>query len=383
MVETTVIGTSARTRWDEHAAWRGRVRRAELPGGQQVWVVAGYDEVATLLADPRLSLDKRHAGDGYTGFALPPALDRNLLNMDGGDHHRIRKLAGPAFSRRSSGNLRAAVARTAAAVFATLPESGSETVDLLTAVCVPVPTSVIGELLGIPADLHSRLREAATAMVTFDAASKASGQRLVAAIDWLTATFATLVASKRTAPGDDLLSGWIHAGDIENTLTEDELVSLAFLMMLAGLENAVHMCSNMIAALLTSDDAATTLAAWPSSRGLLMERANPLPFAIRRFAVTELVVAGRTIPAGDTVLLTLFGADSDPARNGRPSLMFGHGPHYCLGAQATDLVVDAVVPQLFLRHPRVQLAVAESALEYRTSWRSHGLVELPVLLTPH
>ncbi|MFD0360818.1 cytochrome P450 [Nocardia sp. GCM10030253] len=383
MVEQTAIGTSASARWDEHAAWRGPVRRAELPGGQQVWVVTGYDEVAALLADPRLSLDKKHASGGYAGFALPPALDRNLLNMDGDEHGRIRKLAGPAFSRRSSGSLRAAVARTAEEVFAALPESGSETIDLLAELCVPVPAMVIGELLGIPADLHSRLRDAATAMVTFDAASKASGQRLVAAIGWLTATFASLVHSKRVNPGDDLLSGWVQARDVEETLTEDELVSLAFLMMLAGLENAAHMCSNMIAALLTSDDAPETLAAWPTSRGLLMERANPLPFAIRRFAVTDLILGDHTISTGDTVLLTLFGADSDPARNGRPSLMFGRGPHYCLGAQAADLVIDAVVPQLFVRHPRAQLAVAESALEYRTSWRSHGLVTLPVLLTPH
>lgn len=382
MEHATSIGTSARTRWDEHATWRGPVLRAELPGGQQVWVVTGYEEVSTLLADPRLSLDRRHAGGGYSGFALPPVLDRNLLNMDGDEHGRIRKLAAPAFSRRSSAGLRATVARVTAEVLDALHESESRTTDLLHQLCVPVPALVIGELLGIPAGLHPGLRDAATAMATFDAASKTSGQRLERAIGWLSATFATLVESKRTNPGDDLISEWIQASDIEETCTEDELVSLAFLVMLAGLENAVHLCANMIAALLTSGDVGGILSAWPRFRGSLMERANPLPFAIRRFAITDLILDQHTIATGDTVLLTLFGADSDPARKDRPSLMFGRGPHYCLGAQAAAFIVDAVVPELFARYPRVRLAVAESALEYRSSWRSHGLVALPVTLTP-
>lgn len=382
MVETAAIGTSASTRWAEHASWRGSVRRTETPDGHPVWVIAGYDEVSALLADPQLSLDKRHACDGYTGFALPPALDRNLLNMDGDQHNRIRKLAAPAFSRRSVDDLRAAIGRIAGAVFDSLSEKDGETVDLLDELCVPVPALVLGELLGVPADLYPHLRDAAAAMFTVDTSSAESRQRLKAAIGWLTTTFADLVAAKRADPGDDLLSGWVRARDDEAALTEDELVSLAFLMMLAGLENAVHMCGNIIAALLDSDDAAAAVAAWQSRRGELMEQANPSPFAIRRFPIADLTVGATTIPKGDTVLLSLIGADSDPARNGRRSLMFGRGPHYCLGAQAASLIVDAVVPELFTRHPRARLAIPAAELTYRASWRSHGLVALPAILAP-
>ncbi|WP_327113278.1 cytochrome P450 [Nocardia sp. NBC_01730] len=375
MVRT--IGTTAQRRWEEHASWRGAVQLAELPGGQQVWVISGYNEVTALLADERLSLDKRHSGGGYAGFALPPALDRNLLNMDGDEHGRIRRLAVPAFSRRSTESLELVVRRIADETFAALAESAGETVDLLDRLCVPVPALVIGDLLGVPADLHPGLRDAATAMVTFDAASKESGRRLGSAIGWLTTTFTALIDAKRAEAGDDLLSGWIRAADDE-TLTGDELVSLAFLMMLAGLENAVHLCGNLIAALLGSGGITAT--DWAARRRDLMERANPLPFAIRRFAVTDLTVGGHTIPRGDTVLLSVFGADSDPARAGRPSLMFGRGPHYCLGARTADLIVDAVVPEFFARHPRARLAVPPAESAYRNSWRAHGLVALPVVL---
>ncbi|MGK8553264.1 cytochrome P450 [Nocardia gipuzkoensis] len=372
------IGTAASERWDEHAGRRGAVSQAELPGGQQVWVVAGYHEVAALLADERLSLDKRHsAGGGYAGFALPPALDRNLLNMDGDEHGRIRRLAAPAFSRGASANLRPVVRRIADQTFDALDAAPGEAVELLDRLCVPVPALVIGELLGVPVDLHPGLRDAATTMVTFDAASPESGRRLVAAIGWLTATFTDLIATKRAAPGGDLVSGWLCADDAR-TLSEDELVSLAFLMMLAGLENAVHLCGNLIAALLGSGG--ITAADWPARRRDLMERANPLPFAIRRFAVTDLTVGGHTIPRGDTVLLSIFGADSDPARAGRPSLMFGRGPHYCLGAQTADLIVDALVPEFFARYPKARLAIPEVELTYRDSWRAHGLAALPVTL---
>lgn len=343
-------------------------------------MVAGYDEVSALLTDPRLTLDKRHSGTGYTGFSLPPALDRNLLNMDGDEHGRIRRLAAPAFSRQSAENVRTAIARFATRTFADLSDTGSSTVDLMDQLCVPVPALAIGEILGVPKELQPRLREAATDMVTADPTSQESAMRLLGSITWLTKTFGELVQAKRADPGDDLISGWVRARDDADQLSEDELVSLAFLMMLAGSENAVHMCGNIIAAVLDADESAEVVREWPQRRGTLMEQANPLPFTFRRFARADLTLGDHTIATGETVLLSLFAADSDPARNNRPSLMFGRGPHYCLGAQATDWIVDAIVPTFLARYPHARLAIPAAELTYRTSWRSHGLTALPVVL---
>ncbi|MGY2061240.1 cytochrome P450, partial [Nocardia gipuzkoensis] len=200
---------------------------------------------------------------------------------------------------------------------------------------------------------------------------------LRAAVGWLTSTFAEVIAAKRRTPGDDLISGWVRARDEADALSEEELVSLAFLMVLAGLENSVLLPANLIVSLLTD-----ARGQWPRQRKTLVERASPVPFAIRRFATAELSVGGATIAPGETVLLSILAADSDPARGDRPSLMFGRGPHYCLGARIADLIVDAVVTELLARHPNARLAVEPAELRYRVSWRSHGLSSLPVLLDP-
>ncbi len=338
-------------------------------------MVAGYSEVSELLSDSRLSLDKRRSGGGYSGFALPPMLDRNLANMDGAEHSRVRSLAAPAFSRRSTEALREVVVRTTGAVFDELVTDSSGPIDLVERLCVPVPAMVIGDLLGLSAELREPMRDAANVMFTADMSDPDDVVRLRSVVGWMTTAFTEAVAAKRRTPGDDLLSGWVRARDEEGALTEEELVSLAFLMMLAGLENAVLLPANLIAALLTD-----ARGQWPGQRKTLVERANPLPFAVRRFATTELTVGGATIAPGETVLLSLFAADSDPARGDRPSLMFGRGPHYCLGARVADLIVDAIVTELLARHPNARLAVEPAELRYRVSWRSHGLSSLPVLL---
>jgi cytochrome P450 len=122
-----------------------------------------------LSADPRLSVDKRHSGGGYTGFSLPPTLDRNLLNLDGDEHGRIRRVAASAFSARSVAGLRDRIEGIAATIVAGLPAGGP--VDLIAELCVPLPALVIGDLLGVPAELCGPLREAAAAMVAFDASA--------------------------------------------------------------------------------------------------------------------------------------------------------------------------------------------------------------------
>jgi cytochrome P450 len=115
----------------------------------------------------------------------------------------------------------------------------------------------------------------------------------------LTSTFENVVAEKSASPAADLISGWILA----DALSKDELVSPAFLTMMAGLENAVYLNGNVLAALVNSPERADVVADWARRRGPVIEQANPVPFAIRRFAVTDLEIGGRTIPAGDTVLL--------------------------------------------------------------------------------
>jgi len=193
---------------------------------------------------------------------------------------------------------------------------------------------------------------------------------------------AGLIAARRGSPGDDLLSAMIAARDDEDQLSEDELVSLAFLILWAGYENSVHLIGNSILALLTSQQ---LMAGLPTGEPLpgpaieeLIRFADPNQYAIRRFATEDLSIGGVRIPAGDTVLLCLASANRDPARfadpgaldlarTGNPHLSFGLGIHYCLGAPLARIETGIAISSLLRRLPGLTLAAKPDELRWRPS----------------
>lgn len=102
----------------------GPIHRAALPSGDPAWLIVGYEQVRAALTDPRLTVDKRHAGPGYTGLSLPGALDRNLLSLDADDHGRLRRLAVPAFTAEAVAPLEPRILATATGLFEALAAAG-------------------------------------------------------------------------------------------------------------------------------------------------------------------------------------------------------------------------------------------------------------------
>ncbi|MGW7032198.1 cytochrome P450 family protein [Streptomyces xanthophaeus] len=356
--------------------------------GMPAWLVTRYDDVREALADPRLSLDKANATEGsYRGLSLPPALDANLLNMDAPDHTRIRKLVGRAFTARRIEQLRAPVRATADRLLDGLGPAGST--DLLAAYAGPLPIIVICDLLGIPEDRRLDFRAWTDALVAPDPSRpRAAKEAVMAMLGFLT----ELLAHKRSKPADDLLSDLIAVRDGDgDRLSEDELMSLAFLILFAGYENTVHAIANAIHALLQHPEQLAKLRANPSRIPAAVEELaryeGPALLAIRRFAVEELTIAGVTVPAGETVLLSLSAANRDAARFTRPDaldfdretaghLALGHGIHYCLGAPLARAETEIALAALLERYPLLE--PAGPAPQWRTSLRARGLRELPV-----
>jgi cytochrome P450 len=203
----------------------GGVHCAHLPGGERIWVVSRFEDVKRLLADPRLALNKCNSRAGYKGFGLPPALDANLLNLDGPDHARLRRLVTSAFTARRVDALRERIQVTADTLIDALPRSGRA--DLLTAYAGPLPVAVICDLLGVPGEQGEALRGFTGALL----APNPSGSReLAATVGAIIGLLEGLIAAKRDVPADDLLSAMIVARDGEDRLSEDELLSLAFLI---------------------------------------------------------------------------------------------------------------------------------------------------------
>ncbi|GAB7187203.1 cytochrome P450 [Kitasatospora sp. Ki12] len=381
------------------------VHRLVGPDGLPFWLVTRYPDVRQALADPRLALDKAHAAPGnYRGFALPPALDANLLNMDPPDHTRIRRLVSRAFTPRRIAALRAPVEKVAEQLLDSMAPAGRA--DLLAAYAAPLPITVICDLLGVPEDDRHDFRAWTDSLITPDPDRPEAAR---AAVKAMLGFFTGLIERKRTAPGDDLLSDLIavrdergegepevrdvREGEGGDRLSEDELTSLAFLILFAGYENTVHLIANAVLALLTHPEQLAALRAEPELiDGAVEEFARfdgPAPLAIRRFAREPVTIGGVTVPAGETVLLALGSANRDPEQFADPDrldlrrrenghLALGHGIHYCLGAPLARMETAVALTALLRRFPRLALDVPVERLRHRPTLRARGLLELPV-----
>ncbi|MEV6681662.1 cytochrome P450 [Streptomyces erythrochromogenes] len=370
--------------------------------GTPAWLVTRYDDVRAALADPRLSLDKSHATEGgYRGLSLPPALDANLLNMDPPDHTRIRRLVSRAFTPRRTEQLRTPIRATADRLLDALGPAG--TADLVAAYAAPLPIVVICDLLGVPEDRRLDFRTWTDALIAPDPSRPRAAKEAVVA---MLGFFTELMAHKRSRPGDDLLSDLIAvrdggAGDGDgdgdgargggDRLTEDELMSLAFLILFAGYENTVQLIGNAIHTLLEHPEDLARLRKDPSALPAAVEELaryeGPAPLAIRRFPTEDVTIAGVKVPEGETVLLSLASANRDPGRFPRPDLLdldrdtsghlaLGHGIHYCLGAPLARAETEIALAALLERYP--VLEPASPAPRWRPSLRARGLTELPV-----
>ncbi|WP_430784658.1 cytochrome P450 family protein [Actinoplanes sp. G11-F43] len=371
---------------DPYPVWAGLrdsspATRVELPDGSPVWLVTRYADVRALLADPRLSVDKRTGDGSWRGFSLPPALDANLLNTDPPNHTRIRRLVSQAFTPRRVAGLRPRIERTAAELLDALPTDG--VVDLVRCYAGPLPVTVICDLLGVPEDDRDDFRSWTDVMLV--PPDRSAGARAVGAVH---AYLVGLLARKRAAPADDLLSALIAARAEGDRLTEDELTSLAFLLLLAGFENTVHAIGTGVLTLLANpaidraDPGGTVVEE-------LLRYEPPATVLLRRFTTEEVDVGGVTVPKAATVLLVPGAANRDPdvfpgpdrVVPGRPAahLSFGHGIHYCVAAPLARIELEIALGALLRRFPDLRLAVPAGELTWRPSFRARGLAALPVL----
>ncbi|MDX3533033.1 cytochrome P450 [Streptomyces sp. MB09-01] len=384
---------------DPHAVYAelraaGPVHRVALPDGSPVWLVTHEADVRAGLSDQRLSVDKSHASTGFSGFSLPPALDRNLLNIDPDDHLRLRRLVAKGFTARHVEVLRESIGAAVDGQVAQLAAeiAGTGEADLVTEFARPLPLRVIGALLDIPAGDQERFAAWVATML-----GPRSREGLVQAIGDIHRFLVDLVALRRAAPGDDMLSSLIAARDEEDRLTEDELVSLAFLILGAGSENVQHVISAGVLTLIEHPEQLAELRARPARVADAVEEllryTSPNQTAIRRFPTEAVEIGGVRIPAGDTVLFGLASAHRDPARYPDPDrfdidradkahLALGHGMHYCLGAPLARLQLTLALTSIIERLPRLRLAHPADRLRWHSTFRFRALQDLPVTTLP-
>ncbi|MFE9121439.1 cytochrome P450 [Streptomyces sp. NPDC007172] len=370
------------------------VHQVALPDGSPVWLVTREADVRSGLADPRFSVDKQHSTTGFKGFSLPPALDANLLNLDGGDHLRLRRLVAQGFTPRHidamRGDIQSAVDDLMDRLLGRLKTDGHA--DLVAEFAGPLPLKIIGDLFVIPDGDQEEFSGWISEML-----APTSKEKLIRSVSSIHQYLTGLVASRRAHPGEDILSGLIAARDEEDRLSEDELVSLAFLILGAGSENVQHQISNAVVTLLDHPDQMAELREkpelLPSAVEELFRYAHPNLSAIRRFSTEPVELSGVGIPPGDTVLFSLASAHRDPARYPQPDrfdihridkahMALGHGLHYCLGAALARTQVTVALDALLRRLPGMRLACAGADIRWSTTFRFRAPRDLPVALSP-
>jgi cytochrome P450 PksS len=205
-----------------------------------------------------------------------------------------------------------------------------------------------------------------------------------------------LLRAKRAAPADDLLTALVHAEAAGDRLSEDELVAMAFLLLLAGHETTVNLIGNGTLALLEHPDQLRRLREEPklvnSAVEELLRYAGPVETATERFTREDATVAGVTIPRGSLVYAALASANRDErqfpdvdrldlAREPNRHVAFGLGPHFCLGAPLARLEGQVALAALLRRAAGLELAAAPGRLRWRRGLVLRGLESLPVAVT--
>jgi cytochrome P450 len=380
----------------------GAVHRVVLDDDVEAWCIVRYDEAKAALGDARLSKDM-HAALSSSGHVvsegLPgPAFARHMLAVDPPDHTRLRRLVANAFTNQRVDALRPRVHDIANELLDDLIEDDSppRSHDLVAGYALPLPFTVICELLGVASPDRAGFGHELRLLLT-PAPTPAAAVRARQASDSVVEFLGRLVATKRSTPGDDLVSDLISARDGSDQLSEQELLSSIFQLIVAGHDTTSSLIGNGLVALLNHPADLAALRADPElmPRALeeLMRVDAPVPHSTFRYATSPVDIGEVTIPAGAQVIISLAAANHDETRYHEPDdlifdrsetrhLSFGHGIHFCLGARLARMEADVAITTLLRRFPELRLAVSRNSLRWGhgDGLVLRGLSELPVVL---
>jgi cytochrome P450 len=372
------------------------VCRVELPTREFAWLITRYDDVVMCLKDERIAKDKRNALTPVQMAAQPwfrrmfQSLQESMLDRDPPAHTRLRSLVQKAFTPRLVEQMRGRIELLTDQLIDAHIQQGR--MDLIRDFALPLPSTIIAEILGVPARDQDRFHRWSNALI--EAVSSKLGMLKAIPNAWaLTRYLRQIIRQRRAAPQNDLISDLISVEETGERLSEDELLAMVFLLLVAGHETTVNLIGNGMLALLQHPEQWERLChdsdlLKPAVEELL-RYGSPVEAATLRFTREDVAIAGVTIPQGEILFPVIAAANRDDRQFHEPDtlditrdpnrhLSFGVGIHFCLGAALARLEGQVAIAAILRRTPDLRLNTPVTSLRWRGGIALRGLRSLPV-----
>jgi cytochrome P450 len=322
--------------------------------------------------------------------AMFKPLSRNMLDVDPPDHTRLRALVQQAFSPRTIEQMRPRIESLAHELIDRMGHG--KRVDLMHDYALPIPTTIIAEMLGVDARHRHKFHRWSSAILASTSSSRGTFWAIPNVFFFLR-YLRRLIKARRTEPRDDLVSALVQAHEAGDRLSDDELVSMIFLLIIAGHETTVNLIASGMLALMEHPDQMQKLRNDPalgrSAVEELLRFTAPVETATERFTREDVTISDVTIPKGSIVYAAIASANRDEAQFENPDVLdiardpnkhlaFGLGIHFCLGAALARMEGQIAISTLLGRVGHLELAVPVADLRWRPGMVLRGLKALPV-----
>ncbi len=372
------------------------VFRTTIGGKIPVWLVTRYEDVKSVLMDERFAKDKRNVKaktaldvTWMPGFIR--AMENNMLDMDAPDHTRLRNLVHKAFTPRRIQEMQSRIESLSHETLAKAKSKGQ--FDLVEDYALPIPATVIAEILGVPASDMTRFHRWTSSLLQSNAASTIGAMKMIPTMWQLFRYVKGQLENRRKHPKDDMLTALIEAEENGDSLSTDEAIAMVVILLIAGHETTVNLIASGTLALLENPKELELLRSdvslMPSAVEEILRYTVPVETATERYAKEPITMHGVTIPAGGLTLAALASANRDESVFENPDTLdisrspnrhfsFGHGIHYCLGAPLARMEGAIALDTLIHELPDLSLAVHPETLKWRNGMVIRGLDKLPV-----
>ena len=349
------------------------------------------------LYDLSLGVDPRKASedDPVRQFARDDGGEPSMLFLDNPAHGRLRNLVSKSFTPRRAEGWRPEIRKIASELLDAAEASGQGEIDLIGALAGPLPAIAIARILGVDASNQADFKQwSETMSAAFFNPFAGEDEKAIAeqAGEQLDAVFRAEIVKRRNQPSDDLIGQMVRAEEEGDRLTEDELVTMCNLLLIAGNVTTTDLIGNGTRVLLQNPDQLAKLKQNPGLiKGTIEEmiRFDPPVILSGRVTEQEISIKGCPVHARESVTTHLTAANRDPAANSDPDrfvierddirhLSFGGGAHLCLGAHLARVEAQEAVAALITRYPNLRAADREEVWKQVPGFR--GLAEFWVLV---